>query len=122
MPLSRQRPALRIPGPAQNLFYGLQRVAEAITAAGGGSRPDDAREAALMAAQAVADEDAASCEAIGRHGEPLLQDGWGIATHCNAGWLAFVDWGSALSPVYAGHRAAKRCVFVDETLEARAHG
>ncbi|MCO4774119.1 MAG: S-methyl-5-thioribose-1-phosphate isomerase, partial [Deltaproteobacteria bacterium] len=91
-------------------------VAGAIDAAGGGERPDDARDAALAAAQAVADEDAAACEAIGQHGAPLLQDGWGVATHCNAGWLAFVDWGSALSPVYAAHRAgASLHVFVDET-------
>ena len=94
---------------AQNLFYGLDRVSAAIAAA-------DAPETARDAARAVADEDAAACEAIGRHGAPLLQDGWGVATHCNAGWLAFVDWGSALSPVYAAHRDGKALhVFVDET-------
>jgi translation initiation factor eIF-2B subunit alpha/methylthioribose-1-phosphate isomerase len=39
-----------------------------------------------------------------------------MLTHCNAGWLAFVDWGSALSPVYAAKRQGKRCfVFADET-------
>ena len=101
---------------AQNLFYGLERVASAIADAGGGERPDDARDAALEAARAVADEDAAACEAIGRHGAPLLHEGWGVATHCNAGWLAFVDWGSALSPVYAAAREGRDLhVFVDET-------
>ncbi len=101
---------------AQNLFTGLEHVAAAIAAAGGGQRPDDARDAALAAAQAYADEDAAACEATGEHGEPLFQDGWGISTHCNAGWLAFVDWGSALSPVFKAHRAGKQVqVFVDET-------
>ena len=98
---------------AQNLFTGLKRVASAIAAEEG---PGRAREAALAAARAYADEDAAACEAIGRHGEPLLQDGWGVSTHCNAGWLAFVDWGSAIAPVYAAHRAGKSLrVFVDET-------
>ena len=101
---------------AQNLFVGIRRVEQAMAAAGGGERPDDARDAALAAAHAFADEDAAACEAIGRHGEVLLQDGWGIGTHCNAGWLAFVDWGSALSPVYRARRSGKRIrVLVDET-------
>lgn len=101
---------------AQNLFYGLETVRAAIDRSGGDAEPEVARAAALTAAQAVADEDAAACEAIGRHGAPLLHDGWGVATHCNAGWLAFVDWGSALSPVYAAHRAGKKLhVFVDET-------
>jgi methylthioribose-1-phosphate isomerase len=101
---------------AQNLFVGIQRVEQAISAAGGGARPDDSRDAALAAARAFADEDAAACEAIGRHGEALLQDGWGVGTHCNAGWLAFVDWGSALSPVYRARRSGKQIrVLVDET-------
>jgi len=101
---------------AQNLFGGIQAAQAAIDAAGGGARPDDARDAALAAARRWADDDAAMCEAIGRHGAELLEDGWGVGTHCNAGWLAFVDWGSALSPVYAASRAGKRLrVFVDET-------
>jgi len=101
---------------AQNLFGGIAAVRTAIDGAGGGARPDDARDAALAAARAWADADAAACEAIGRHGEPLFEDGWGIGTHCNAGWLAFVDWGSAISPIYAGARAGKtQRVFVDET-------
>jgi len=101
---------------AQNLFAGLDRVAAAVAEAGGGASPDVARDAALVAAQAYADEDAAACEAIGRHGAALLEDGWRVATHCNAGWLAFVDWGSALSPVYRARRDGKNVsVFVDET-------
>ncbi len=101
---------------AQNLFYGLGRVLAAAQAAGGGERPDDARDAALTEAQAVADEDAAACEAIGHHGAALLEDGVGVATHCNAGWLAFVDWGSALAPVYRARRDGKSVhVVVDET-------
>ena len=101
---------------AQNLFGGIASVRRALVAAGAGERPDDARDAALAAARSWADADAAACEAIGRHGEALFSDGWGVGTHCNAGWLAFVDWGSALSPVYAAARAGKKLrVFVDET-------
>lgn len=98
---------------AQNLFYGIRTVLAAVA---GEEDPAKARDAAMTAAQAVADDDAACCEAIGVHGAPLLADGSGVATHCNAGWLAFVDWGSALSPIYAAHRGGKRLhVWVDET-------
>jgi len=106
--LSNTRPT------AQNLFYGIRSVLRAIE-----SEKDNlsaAREAACAAAQAVADDDAACCEAIGNHGEPLILDNSRISTHCNAGWLAFVDWGSAISPIYVAHRAGKNVhVFVDET-------
>ncbi len=99
---------------AQNLFYGIDTVLAAI--AGAGSNRAAARSAAVRAANAVADDDAACCEAIGRHGAGLIQDGSGVATHCNAGWLAFVDWGSALSPMFTAHRSGTRFrVFVDET-------
>ncbi len=98
---------------AQNLFAGLAVVQAAITAEG--DHPGRARQAAVAAARAFADDDAACCEAIGRHGAPLLTGG-GVATHCNAGWLAFVDWGSALAPIYAAHRGGTRLhVWVDET-------
>lgn len=99
---------------AQNLFYGIRSVLRAIE-----SEPDNialAREAAIAAAQAVADDDAACCEAIGKHGAPLIPHGARVSTHCNAGWLAFVDWGSAISPIYVAHRAGNPVhVFVDET-------
>jgi len=101
---------------AQNLFAGLNWVASAIAEAGGANRPDDARDAALAAAQSFADADVAACEAIGHHGAGLFQDGWGVGTHCNAGWLAFTDWGSALAPVFCNHRQGKQLkLFVDET-------
>jgi len=99
---------------AQNLFYGIDRVLTAARA----ELPsiETARDAAVEAAQAVADQDAEYCRRIGEHGVGLIGEGWGISTHCNAGWLAFVDWGSALSPIYAAHRSGKRpFVFVDET-------
>ena len=101
---------------AQNLFTGLEWVEAAIKQAGGGERPDDARDAALDAAHQFAEADVAACKAIGAHGSSLFADGWGVGTHCNAGWLAFTDWGSALSPIFTGHRAGKHLhVFVDET-------
>ena len=99
---------------AQNLFYGIQRVREAIAAAG--QNISEARSAAVRAAEAVADEDVASCKAIGQFGGALIKSGMRISTHCNAGWLAFVDWGSALSPIYTAHRSGKEVfVYVDET-------
>ncbi|MCP4804713.1 MAG: S-methyl-5-thioribose-1-phosphate isomerase [Proteobacteria bacterium] len=99
---------------AQNLFYAVRRVLRAIEAEG--SDVPKARQAAVAEAQAIADDDAACCEAIGRHGAELIQDGFRLSTHCNAGWLAFVDWGSALSPMFVAHRQGKKLfVFVDET-------
>lgn len=99
---------------AQNLFYAINRVVRAVEAEG--DRIEQAREAALACAQDIADDDAACCEAIGQHGLSLIQQGARISTHCNAGWLAFVDWGSAISPIYAAHRAGRApFVWVDET-------
>ncbi len=74
-------------------------------------------------AQKIADEDAAYCKAIGEHGLKLIEEIYAktqktvnILTHCNAGWLAFVDYGSALSPIYAAHKKKIPLhVWVDET-------
>jgi len=53
---------------------------------------------------------------IGEYGQTLMKDGIQVETHCNAGWLAFVDYGTALSPVYLAHSAGRKIfVFVDET-------
>ncbi len=99
---------------AQNLFYGINRVLQAVQAQGDNLAA--AREAARAAGLEVADDDAACCEAIGQHGLEVVPDGARVSTHCNAGWLAFVDWGSAISPIYAAHRAGRRVhVWVDET-------
>jgi methylthioribose-1-phosphate isomerase len=112
--LRRATARLRSTRPtAQNLFYAIDRVLEAIDAE---STIEAKRMAAVVAAGHVADEDARCCEQIGIHGAEFIQDGAQIATHCNAGWLAFVDWGSALPPVYKAHRQGKRVhVWVDET-------
>jgi S-methyl-5-thioribose-1-phosphate isomerase len=92
---------------AQNLFYAVERVYRA----GLSSTSNAVREA-----HDIADEDADACKTIGTLGNALITDGSNIETHCNAGWLAFVDYGSALSPVYTAHRSGKRVfVYADET-------
>lgn len=82
------------------------------------------QEAALATAQTIADEDAEACRRIGEHGLELITaisrqkpgQTVNILTHCNAGWLAFVDHGSATAPIYAAHRAGIPIhVWVDET-------
>lgn len=99
---------------AQNLFYALERVYKVIDA--NKDNPEEARKAAVKEAEALADEDVAACKRIGELGSALIQDGFNIMTHCNAGWLAFTDWGSALSPVYHAKRDGKKVfVWVDET-------
>ncbi|MFH1637451.1 MAG: S-methyl-5-thioribose-1-phosphate isomerase [Candidatus Woesearchaeota archaeon] len=98
---------------ARNLFYATERLYNAIAST---KTIDEAVEIAIKEAQAVADEDAENCRMIGVHGSKLIKDGFNIMTHCNAGWLAFVDWGSASSPIYAAHREGKSLlVYVSET-------
>ena len=86
--------------------------------------PPAAREAAAFAAAAkICDDDVAQCESIGHHGLELLRAAaarvdrpLNVLTHCNAGWLATVDWGTALAPIYKAHEAGLRLhVWVDET-------
>jgi S-methyl-5-thioribose-1-phosphate isomerase len=71
---------------------------------------------ALGAAEQFAHEDVRHCEAIGRHGAKLIRRGMNLLTHCNAGWLAFVDVGTATAPMYAAQAQGKKFhVFCDET-------
>ena len=80
---------------------------------------------AYAQAAAICDDDVATCSAIGDHGAALIRDAWerkgraarvDVLTHCNAGWLATVDWGTALSPIYKAHDAGVPVhVWVDET-------
>jgi len=71
---------------------------------------------ALAASEEFANDDVRHCAAIGRHGAKLIRSGMRILTHCNAGWLAFVDIGSATAPLYAAHEAGRKFhVFCDET-------
>ncbi|MEX2132456.1 MAG: S-methyl-5-thioribose-1-phosphate isomerase, partial [Pseudohongiellaceae bacterium] len=82
--------------------------------------------AALLLAEKMADQDVANCEAIGQHGSQILEKLWRdkvdhstplqILTHCNAGWLATVDWGTALAVIYKTREAGVPLhVWVDET-------
>jgi S-methyl-5-thioribose-1-phosphate isomerase len=74
------------------------------------------KDDAVKAANEYANVSAQNCKMIGQHGASLIEDGYNILTHCNAGWLAFVDYGSALAPVYVAHRDGKKIhVFADET-------
>lgn len=92
---------------AVNLFYAVNKVFEA------GQR---SKEAAQDMAQSIADDDAEACRLIGELGHALIESNQKILTHCNAGWLAFVDYGTALSPVYAAlHSGKQPFVYVDET-------
>jgi len=92
---------------ARNLFYATEKVFEA---------GKISIENALIQAQWIADRDAADSNAIGDYGNELIKSGFRIQTHCNAGWLAFVDYGTALSPIYKAHQSGKEVfVWVDET-------
>ncbi len=87
--------------------------------------PGEREGAAFDRAKAIADEDVAICRSIGEHGAGVLRDRAANAmrdgplqllTHCNAGWLATVDWGTALAPVYRVHRCGMPVhVWVSET-------
>jgi len=92
---------------AQNLFYAVERVYRA---------GKTSVIAAVKEARAIADEDASASQQIGKFGNDLIKEGFRIETHCNAGWLAFVDYGTALSPIYVAHKSGKKIfVYVDET-------
>lgn len=118
--LRRARELLLATRPtAVNLRWALDAMAAEL-----GPLPPRGREAAAFRrAAAICDEDAAICEAIGEHGLRLIRDvhegGGGVVdvlTHCNAGWLATVDWGTALAPVYKAFDAGIPVhVWVDET-------
>lgn len=105
---------------AVNLRYALDLVAGAARAAGRGGRVS----AAYAAATDLAAREVASCRAIGEHGLGLLRDIAAarngepvrVLTHCNAGWLATLAWGTALAPVYlAREEGLPVHVWVDET-------
>jgi methylthioribose-1-phosphate isomerase len=102
---------------AVNLRWALDRMLTRLR----NTRPVERVAAAYAEAAAIADEDAAQNAAIGRHGLPLIEEKAGngrvnVLTHCNAGWLATVDWGTALAPIYMAHDAGIDVhVWVDET-------
>ncbi len=77
---------------------------------------DHARQVSLLAAQEFANIGAEECRLIGEIGAEIIPDGARILTHCNAGALATVDWGTALAAIRMAHRQGKKIfVYVDET-------
>ena len=106
---------------AVNLRWALERLERLLRPLPAGERV----AAAYAEAAALADEDVEICRAIGGHGAALIEKiaagkakgrPVNILTHCNAGWLATVDWGTALAPVYtAFERGVPLHVWVDET-------
>ncbi len=107
---------------AINLRWALDRVKRVVEPLGSEQRADAAWEEAL----AICEADVATNHAIGRHGLELLRAiqakkadpaaPMNVMTHCNAGWLATVDWGTAISPIYQAHDAGMNVhVWVSET-------
>lgn len=100
---------------AVNLFWGIDRTMAAVAAAREGS-PTDAAKRAVEEACAILAEDVAVNRAMGRHGAALIGDGDTVLTHCNAGALATVGYGTALGVIRAAVEQGKRIrVFTDET-------
>lgn len=101
---------------AVNLFWALQRMQQAAERGRREFSPTTVRLQLLAEAKRIDEEDRAMCRAIGRHGAPLLQDGDGVLTHCNAGGLATSDYGTALAVMYSAHESGKKLrIFADET-------
>ncbi|MBU0483756.1 MAG: S-methyl-5-thioribose-1-phosphate isomerase [Proteobacteria bacterium] len=106
---------------ASNLSWAVNRQ---LTAMQDESTKDNKINKSYTTACAIADEDADFCQRIGEHGLAIIKEisqqkkgaPVNILTHCNAGWLAFVDYGSATAPIYAAHREGIDIhVWVDET-------
>jgi methylthioribose-1-phosphate isomerase len=103
---------------AVNLRWALDRMLTRLR----NTQTADRVAAAHAEAALIADEDVAQNQAIGRHGLPLIEAAVrpgkpvNVLTHCNAGWLATVDWGTALAPIYTAFNAGIDVhVWVDET-------
>jgi methylthioribose-1-phosphate isomerase len=106
---------------AVNLRWALERQLARLAP---GAIPSEKIALARETAEAIANEDAEYCQQIGLHGVKLIQESArrrngqpvNVLTHCNAGWLAFVDYGSATAPIYAAHDLGVPVhVWVDET-------
>lgn len=104
---------------AHNLVWALRRVRRALN----GLAVPERRAAAFGEASRICEEDVEHCRRIGSHGLDIIRQLAAqtnspvqILTHCNAGWLACVDWGTALAPIYMAHDAGISVhVWVDET-------
>ena len=104
---------------AINLKWAVDRMMKKIK----GVNSKEILSLALNEAKAICEEDVGFCKSIGEHGLKIIEaiyqkkkDTVNILTHCNAGWLATIDWGTATSPIYHAHqRGIKVHVWVDET-------
>lgn len=106
---------------AVNLHWAIDRMLNSLRPV----TPENRVAAAYAEAGRICDEDAAQNEAIGRHGLELIREiakkrpagtQINLLTHCNAGWIATVDWGTALAPIYMAHDEGLNVhVWVDET-------
>lgn len=100
---------------ARNLFYAVDRMQNAVNRAEG-TTVDIMLGELKAEAQSIFDEDIAMCRCIGEYGAELLEDGSAVLTHCNAGSLCAVEYGTALSPIYIAAEQGKRVkVYADET-------
>lgn len=105
--LSTSRPT------ARNLFWGLERVNEAVRENSGKKIPE-LKKIVLGEAHAILEEDRKICRDIGKYGAGLIPRGARILTHCNAGALATADYGTALGVIFSAKKKIRK-VFVDET-------
>lgn len=100
---------------AVNLFWALDRMKRA-AADSKAKTVCELKETLLAQAQAIRDEDAAMCRAMGANGADLIGEGAAVLTHCNAGGLATADYGTALALMFTAHqRGRKFKVYADET-------
>ncbi len=100
---------------AVNLFWALDRMKQ-VCENNKALSIDGLKEKLLREAVQIMEEDKITCREIGRYGNEVVQDGFTILTHCNAGGLATVDYGTALGVIYAAHEAGKSIkVYADET-------
>jgi S-methyl-5-thioribose-1-phosphate isomerase len=94
----------------------VNAMRQVLAAMASGETVPEKQALAVAAAEEFANEDVRHCAEIGRHGARLIRDGMRILTHCNAGWLAFVDIGTATAPLYAAQTLGRKFhVFCDET-------
>ena len=99
---------------AVNLAWAVDRLM--LVAKSTKGSPDDLRNAILIEAQKLADEDVEINKLMAKHGAALINDGDTIIHHCNTGALATVDWGTALGVIRTAHEQGKKIhVLVDET-------
>jgi len=99
---------------AIDLAHGVNRILTSLAKWGGDVKT--CRKIAVEEAEKVAQKYVDKCRKIGEHGNELIKNGDKILTHCNAGWLACVEWGTATAPIYIAKRAGKKVfVWVDET-------